>query len=421
MRFIVRVDENWVRTITCEGDASFEVDPLSIAGLDHPEGRFPRPPFELHAPETLHDALGSCDDAAPIAGLWSAIHAREASGGDIAMFGHYLFDTLLGHDDWAAIEQCAETGGAAHVELALTLPTDDPHLHRLNWELMRSDGQFIVEGSDTLTVAITRRIECATPEPAQLDVPPRVLFVVGTTLDDPDLRVGSELLKLLRISRRQRALSHRVLPNAKPSQIATTIAEFQPDVVHFVCHGGVNLQDGRVFLHFPAGDEGVDRDQYSHQLIAHLKAGAKPPAIVVLSACMTASTSDRIHLAAGHEAAPLAAKLVESGIPIVVGMAGHVADIASRLFARRFAEAVVLGEPLVAATAAARRDAFLNGLDAMSSADWSFPAVFLSSSVDAEYAPVPDVEHLTRWTQVEDWIPGLRTDGRPRARVLRAG
>jgi hypothetical protein len=69
-------------------------------------------------------------------------------------------------------------------------------------------------------------------------------------------------------------------------------------------------------------------------------------------------------------------------------MAGQVADSACRHFIRRFGEALFHGEPLVKAAADGRRVAHINSLDAESSVDWAFPAIFLAEQVDPAFTPI---------------------------------
>jgi hypothetical protein len=138
-----------------------------------------------------------------------------------------------------------------------------------------------------------------------------------------------------------------------------------------------------------------------------LHSGGSPPTIVVLSACLTAGTpGDKRHiLAAGYQTAPMAATLVDGGIPIVLGMAGRVADITCRVFARKFGEAIIKGESLVRATAEARQmGAFAGGRDPMTTADWSFPAIFMAQAVPTDYTPVERGPTDDLWRTIEGWI-----------------
>jgi hypothetical protein len=393
--------------VSCEPDPAWHpADDRALVKLDDGRsGHFPAPAAALHKPDTPHDDLGPVPDVAEIADLYGAILTRTVERDTIEIFGHYLFDVLLGRELWAEMQQKTEALGARHLELALTWP-DDLSLHRLNWELMRSDDGFLAAGTPKLAVAITRLVETDAVKGApQLKVPPRVLFVVGTSLADKEIRPGAELHGLLKQARATRAMRYRVLERASPKVLRQVVKGFEPDVVHFICHGGIDPDDG-VYLDLQTDEQDADRKRYAHQLLFDLRMGDSFPTIVVLSACLTAGTpgAERVVLAAGHETAPMAATLVNGGIPIVLGMAGRVADITCRLFARRFAEAVIQGEPLVLATSEARQIAFADGRNALTSADWAFPAIFMAGAVPAGYAPVRQRESDELWRTIESWV-----------------
>jgi CHAT domain len=413
IRFIVRIDSNWQVSVTCEQDASWTVDPqLHPGGApalgkvgDKERGFFPAPHVALHMPDTPHEGLEAGGDVAAIDGLYRAILAREADRDTIETFGHYLFDVLLGPDLWAEMQQKAESVEAKCLELALCWP-DDLDLHRLNWELMRSDDAFLAVGTRKLAVAMTRLVATQDVDGTQqLSVPPRVLFVVGTSLAEQEIRPGAELLGLLKQARQGRAMRYRVLERASPKLVRKVVQTFKPEIVHFICHGGINAEDGRPYLDLQRDEEDADTERYADALFYDLNSGASLPTIVVLSACLTApSGAERYVLAAGHETAPMATTLVEKGIPIVLGMAGRVADITCRVFARKFGEAIIKGESLVVASAEARQLAFADGRDPMTTPDWAFPSMFMAQSVAPDYTPVKHRPSDDLWRTIEGWI-----------------
>jgi CHAT domain len=414
MRFIVRIDSNWQVSFACEQDPGWSVDPRQLPGGvaalgkigDKERGFFPAPIVALHLAHTPHEGLEAGGDVAAIDDRYRAILARAADRDTIETFGHYLFDVLLGPDLWAEMQQKAESLKVRCLELALSWP-DDLNLHRLNWELMRSDDGFLAVGTRKLAVAITRLVETQDVDaPVQLNVPPRVLFVVGTSLVEKEIRPGAELLGLLKQARQGRAMRYRVLEQASPKLLRKVVQTFKPEIVHFICHGGINPDDGRPYLDLKTDEEDAETERYADALFYDLGSGTSLPAIVVLSACLTAGPSDaeRYVLAAGHETAPMATTLVRKGIPIVLGMAGRVADITCRVFARKFGEAIIKGESLVVASAEARQLAFAEGRDPLTTADWAFPAMFMAQTVAADYTPVKHRPSDDLWRTIEGWI-----------------
>jgi hypothetical protein len=83
-----------------------------------------------------------------------------------------------------------------------------------------------------------------------------------------------------------------------------------------------------------------------------------------------------------REAPPLAFELVKGGVPMVVGMGGRVADVACRLFTRRFYEAFLKGESVADATAHGRRAGIMHiGAQVDNVVDWAMPTLFLAATV----------------------------------------
>ncbi|WP_112238889.1 CHAT domain-containing protein [Kribbella monticola] len=407
LRFIVTVSRDWDIAVTCPDLADWKPQtdgPAALGRLDDGRGGYiPAPRFVLHQPDTDHRTLAPAADAADLMALYDAVRTRRATPAELATFGHYLFDVLLDNDRWAELLQLTEQH--RELELALALPPEDMFLGRLNWELLRSDAGFIAAGAHGVRVAITRLVVPHHPTvPQQLDVPPRALFVIGTSLLDRDIRPAAELHTLLKLARDGRAMRYRVLERAKPSAIRKAIKDFQPEIVHYIAHGGVDPETGRVYLELNTDDDDAEPKRYAEQILSDLRQADKPATIVVLSACLTGGAPGAERLFGVHEAAPLAAALVDGGIPIVVGMAGQVADITSRLFARTFGESLMHGRPLVMATADARATAFADPADPMSTIDWALPAVFVSSLVPTGFRPLDGEATAALWRQIEGWI-----------------
>src|SRR5262249_42961070 len=106
------------------------------------------------------------------------------------------------------------------------------------------------------------------------------------------------------------------------------------------------------------------------------------PAVVVLSACRTASASGTADPSAGRvNGLSFAARLVAGGVPVVVAMAGDIADTACRVFTRALTLAIEGGLPLGEAVIRGRRAAFLER-DSFDSTDWALPAIFTSEWID---------------------------------------
>jgi hypothetical protein len=369
---------------------------------------FPGPPENL---ADLPDDPLCKGDVAEIARVYRRITQREPADGDIEQFGRYLFYSLIGPDNWNEIKKLAQ--GKALIELALTWSPENHDLHRLNWEMLH-DGERFLMVEVPGTIVVISRIVPGSGQAEKLKVPPRVLFVLGTLVTDPQIRPGAEFLGLLRTLRAQGiSLNYRLLENATPAHMRDAIASFQPDVVHFMCHGGVDPQDDKGFLELQTDDSNAISQRKIDQLLPYLKdADGRLPKIVVLSACYSASPGSTAMVQGPYLAAPLAAELVAGGVPVVLGMGGRVSDFACRLFTRGFGEAVLQGKSLARAAGVARIAAFAEGAPPRQKADWAFPTMFIANTVDEEYVPV-DAGAANPLRQVEDWIVEYKVQDEP--------
>lgn len=307
-----------------------------------------------------------------VAQLESICDERTASEGTPESVGIHLFSMLLGKAAWEAINAAAEGEGV--IELALSWPVDESDLHRLPWEMLHDGDQFLSTTRRPL-VAITRLVPVETELPQQLDILPKLLFAIGSSLNDPVIRPGAEVMGILRSKREGKEFISFILESASPQRIQNEVRNRNPDVVHFICHGGPD------FLRLQNDGGGVGSYGPS-QLAEILLQPDRAPPLVVLSACDGARP-------AGPNTASLAAQMVEAGLPLVIAMGGRISDLGCRLFARRFMDSLVAGEPVVQAVGEGRSAALhANPSSAASQIEWAFPVVFQSESVLPGFAPI---------------------------------
>jgi CHAT domain len=292
------------------------------------------------------------------------VRSRRADGSTGERFGRYLFDALLGPELWAELDR---TDGLNVVHLAL--PTG--LLQGLAWELMH-DGHEYLALRKSGQLVLPRVVGSHPAQAAALARSPRVLFAVGSRLEDPDVQAGTEVMAVLRDVGRKGdgVVSTRVLSDATLSRLTTVCADVEPDVVHLIGHGrwDANLRCGMLTLRRDGRRDGEDVGA------AQLASALGRPTLVVLSACDAA-----VSTAAG---APLAAELAAHGTPIVVAMAGTIGDTACRIFARSVVAAVAQGRPLFTALAQGRAavvDAVGPSVDTV---DWALPTVFTNGRLD---------------------------------------
>lgn len=386
----------------------------------------------MPVPETPPDAAqphaALCGgDAIQFQRALAAFRARRSQGADT--FGRYLFEVLLGAEWWQVVRDATPAGGDA--ELALRwLPGEATRpFDRLPWELMHDGAQPLV-ASYHPRIAVTRIVAAdptapARQSPGAIELPVRVLFVLGAAADDPRIRAATEVLGLLRSLEQPDRVQARMLERARPKDVRALIKAFRPAIVHFLCHGDV--REGRGHLELVPDDANDRGECNGDRLIDILRPdGEPPPTIVVLGACRSAEQADF------DEGAPalapqelgalpgrpvmlgsLAGELVRGGVPIVVGMGGRVADVAARLFTRRFEASLLEGAPIVRATADARRAPFSQAHGGARTVDWAYPILVLDASVDPAYAPTPEPTQSGPAIQLRQWASALQiTSGR---------
>ena len=410
-RFIFHVDENWEARVEFPGPDAGTRGPRRLREAQGRRFRFPLPPKNDMPPKNAPHYKFCVGDEEEIDKVYTRILDRKPNTkppGDIQIFGQYLFQTLVGQEWWDAICKLADNLKPDFIELALSWRASDVDLNRLNWELMHDGRNFLASGLPR-GVAITRLVSGGR-EARRIESTPRILFVCGGSLSDTGLRPAAEfygLLRHLRTSRRR--VNARVLQHASPERIQKAMAEFEPHVVHFVCHGDID-EHGRGFLRLEP-DEGEEvTDRYAEQLLQYLGIGGEYPQIVVLGVCRTGHTDHTGHAESTDPAmygpdrtGPLAAELTEGGIPIVVGMAGKVSNLACRLFTRRFGDALLAGIPVIPACAQGRQFALAQGLSPHISADWAFPTIFASDQIAPDFSVIA-VDCDPEESIVCDWL-----------------
>ncbi|RKH17256.1 CHAT domain-containing protein [Corallococcus sp. CA047B] len=323
-------------------------------------------------------------------GAFTSIHGGTPTQGHLWGFGRYLLETLLGGVFWQQLKgRCPKNES---LELVLEWDSGEWELSRLHWELMRDDTGFLAE-QHAPEVSLVRRVPVTRPFQARAPIDLRVLFVVGTDLTDPRIRPGAEYLGLLRhLNHQQRALHHRVLIAAHGEDLAAAVKSYQPTVLHLTCHGewdSIHLKPGR---EAPPSEEREGFKRWSAQDLYQLLqgTGVPLPTVVVVNACDSAKGRPPMPQedpASATAQASFAVELAKLGVPMVVGMAGEVADHACRLFTRRLYESLLEGVPntpvdLGLATTTGRRAGLqlLDGRHATS--DWAFSQLIIRGDTD---------------------------------------
>jgi CHAT domain len=308
-----------------------------------------------------------------------SVKTKQAKRGELADFGRYLFEALVGSQPW--LDVMAQSDGARHIELAVSFPQTAWELHRLPWEMMHDGDKYIAERTNP-RVAITRLVpvSCANREsPLVVPLTERLLFVVGSPLGDERVQAAAEYMGVLReLNFRGVRLDVMPLLDASPRKLVEAVRRLRPSVVHIATHGEVRGTRGVLqFAADDAGGEDVFLD--AEGLLEALRVDDGPLPIVVLSACDSGTPAHGGVPRPSTGAESLAVRLVAEGIPCVIGMSGAVANHACRLFAKSLYAGLYNGSggSIASACADGRRAALLFGDEQRGSCDWALPSIFL--------------------------------------------
>jgi CHAT domain len=384
MRVLIAVSSTADDTYTVEATLAGGRQPLPVSKLMRRLDSAPWvAPAAEYRPQPGDAHAHLLDDPRARAELTRRLQEGEPRSGEVEAIGRYLFESLLGEELWASIKgAAARDRGTRGIELALGWSADQQVLHRPCWEAMH-DGDDFLSAHPDLSVAVTRVIADADDgdEPPQISAPPRVLFVLGSDLDDGEIRAGAEVLGLLRDAERgEGAIDATVLQAATLERLGEKCRQLKPQIVHFVGHGRLS-RSGRGEIELRKDEGEADGWADAGELLEAMETEAGLPTMAVVTGCDSA--------AAGPHMDSLAAVLVKGGIPCVVGMAGKISDPVCRLFSRAFGRALKEGKPLLQALADGRRAGLRR--QAKAAADdiaWALPSVCLAPAVTGDYTPV---------------------------------
>jgi hypothetical protein len=376
-------DGPWTVVVDGDGIAPSEHQMLAVRVGD----RWCPQPEAANQPAAGEPHAGLCaGDATRLAEVVGRVADRSPVDDDIVCLGRSLFDCLIGAPAWRRVRNVAMLRHPQFVELGLWSESNDGDLHRLPWELMHDGRRFLSVYLD-FPVAIVRRVQGIGSAPIPIDHVPRMLFAVGTDITDRSVRPGAELLGLFRALEFDGGSIHPyIVQRASINRLKAAVHRFEPDVIFMIGHGDIHPTTKQGAVQLRSDDPGSNQPLLADadQLIDAFTDGGRVPAprVVVLSVCKGA-------VAGGPTTAPLAARLIELGVGMVVAMSGRVGDQACRLFTRRFGQGLADGEAIAEAAAQGRSAAFSNGEEPpRSSADWALPALFLAGWVPVAFRGV---------------------------------
>jgi tetratricopeptide (TPR) repeat protein len=330
-------------------------------------------------------------------GLFDAAYVQE--------LGASLFRALF-VGDLGAIYAASRQGRAP---LRLRLIADAPSVARIPWELLYDPdrGRFlalegpVVRGASS--TAATRPLSVKPPlRILVVDAFPRGVLKVQSQVETDGIRQALDKLV------RRRRIRIETLPHATMRTLQNTLREAaDPEdprpfhVLHFIGHGRYDRDSGRTVLLFE-GERGEVDEVDADRLVDVL--GPFDLKLIFLNACQSLQSS-ALDLTRGF-----APKLLESGVPAVIGMQVTVLDEVAVQFSRDFYEGLADNRPVDVALADAR--VHVRGTERRRKADLGIPACYLRTAT----GQILDIQRpervpLTR----ETWRPWLRQRAGPAA------
>jgi tetratricopeptide (TPR) repeat protein len=318
---------------------------------------------------------------------------------DLSRIGRSLFNTFFA-PVWPAVQEAL--GAGPH---SLLLKCGEPDLLNLPWELVELHAGLPL-GCDSawgllrVPEGTSAGVE-SPPDPG----PVRLLFLAAAPADQPQLDFEREEDAMLQATARL-SQSVIVLPFAETGgidELAGLVAEHRPHVLHLSGHASV---DAKGVGRFAFEDERGQTDSRPiNEIVSHVFRGSAVRC-VVLNACQSAQAA----------AAGLAQKLVEAGVPLVLGWAASVVDDRATEFATAFYRFLARGDGVATAAARAREHVWRSGRKRkgdheLVDATFALPQLYAVGPavelVDRTAPPRPYAGPKTVRTILEDGIKGL--------------
>ncbi|WP_353510961.1 CHAT domain-containing protein [Intrasporangium sp.] len=295
----------------------------------------------------------------------------EAPVREVKDYGARLGGALLAGEVGRLFRESLSTakGQGAGLRLRLSL-AGSPDLEPVPWEYLYDSelGRFLTLSTQTPIVRSFDALDV--PAPVRVTAPLRVLVLISSPSDVPELAVAHEE-ELLRATTADLVSSGRlelvVLTDATLSALQRALLDTF-HVFHFIGHGGFDETAGEGVLVLERPDGTAHRVGASR--LGTLLHDASGMQLVVLNACEGARTSGRDAFSGVAQA------LVRQGLPAVVAMQTEISDRAALVFSHEFYYFLTRGLPIDAAICEVRK--------AMATSDevseWGTPVLVRSGS-----------------------------------------
>ncbi len=326
---------------------------------------------------------------------WDLEDMEKRVPGAIRKRGSLLFDALMrGRIRDLYHQELGRIGGdsKAGARIRIHFDPSDVRLRRLiqiPWEILHdrsADGGNFTALNPRLP--IVRVIDSVDQPLAPIPGPLKSVLLAQSNSLDAELDLDRERVA---VERAFAGLDVRlvVLTRSTRSTLLEKISLLKPQIVHFMGHGRFDesLGEGVLVL----SDERGEEDWLKASTFAAFFAGRPMPRLVILSACLTATSG--VGQAAGPFAS-VAMRLTAGGVPAVIAMQSEVLDADAIRFTDRLYSSFAQGDPIEAAVANARAALQANRQETLA---WAVPVLFMRGASEdvpfdaqqTESVPVP--------------------------------
>lgn len=257
------------------------------------------------------------------------------------------------------------------VRVRLNIFQESRNLYQIPWEYVRDDKTFMALNEGT---PIVRYMPVNRP-PSQISAPDkvRVLVAWASPSDQDLLDVESEVqvvLAALEPLKQNGRVEVEVLEHASANELRKKVRRNPPHILHFIGHGVLQENgEGALALESPSGTTAlIDAEK----MLVLLQ--GEETKLVILSACQTAATQEKVVQDSARALMGVAPKLVWGGTPAVVAMQFNLPDAAGAPFMETLYEFLADGSPLDTAVTEARIGLYFDFDDQIF---WAIPVLFM--------------------------------------------
>lgn len=287
--------------------------------------------------------------------------ARKFGGG---LFNSIFTDEVRGRLR-TSLSDARQKGAGLRFRMHLN---DVPELAELPWEYLYDShlDEFLVLSNQT---PLVRYLDLPlTTRPIHVDLPLKILVMISSPTDYPELDVEKEYANLTRglgFLEQCGLVKLKRLEKASLIALQRELRQEQYHIFHFIGHGGFDeqAQDGVLLLE----DESGRGRPVSGRYLGTLLHDQPTLRLAVLNACEGGRTSK------SDPFSGVAHSLVQKGIPAVIAMQFEISDEAAIVLAREFYGAISDGYPVDASLAEARKAVFAESTDI----EWGTPVLYM--------------------------------------------